>query len=48
MRCWLTARRRHGSPRGCRERVAVVVPGAQDKLIERLRSQGHLPKVLDG
>lgn len=30
------------------ERVAVVLPGAQDALVERLRHQGHLPKVLDG
>jgi hypothetical protein len=29
------------------ERVAVVVPGSLDALIERLRRHGHLPKVLD-
>lgn len=29
------------------ERVAVVTPGAQDRLVERLRHEGHLPKVLD-
>ena len=29
------------------ERVAVVTPGSQDALIERLRRQGHLPKALD-
>ena len=28
--------------------VAVVIPGAQDKLIDRMRRQGHLPKVLAG
>jgi len=27
--------------------VAVVMPGEQDRLIERLRRQGHLPKELD-
>ncbi len=36
---WLAAR--------LSERVAVVVPGSHDALIERLRRQGHLPKVLD-
>ena len=35
---WLAAR--------LSDRVAVVAPGAQDKLIERMRRQGHLPKVL--
>ena len=29
------------------ERVAVVMPGSQDAIVERLRRQGHLPKVLD-
>ena len=29
------------------DRVAVVMPGSQDALVERLRRQGHLPKVLD-
>ena len=29
------------------DRVAVVMPGEQDRLVERLRHQGHLPKVLD-
>ena len=29
------------------ERVAVIMPGTQDALIERLRRQGQLPKVLD-
>jgi hypothetical protein len=29
------------------ERVAVIMPGSQDALIERLRRQGHLPKVMD-
>ena len=29
------------------DRVAVVMPGEQDRLVERLRQQGHLPKVLD-
>lgn len=29
------------------ERVAVVMPGEQDRLVERLHRQGHLPKVLD-
>ena len=29
------------------ERVAVILPGSLDALVERLRRQGHLPKVLD-
>ena len=37
---WLAAR--------LSDRVAVVIPGEQDKLIDRMRRQGYLPKVLTG